>query len=194
MAIEEARVDESRDSLAVCLDTILQKEGITRNIQILLDEGKSVKEILSEGIIGARVLELTGVPMDSVLYYLNRDIPVLVMVDNGDAVLLTGFNELNVVVMNPSTGQLGKMGRKDSAKWFEENGILTIDEIKEALAKNGDGFVRAMGGGDPECEKKVKELTGVSSRCIPFGVEPNGDTCVCCGKKAETLVYWGNAY
>ena len=70
----------------------------------------------------------------------------------------------------------------------------TIDEIKEALAKNGDGFVRAMWCGDPECEKKVKELTGVSSRCIPFGVEPNGDTCVCCGKKADTLVYWGNAY
>ena len=89
---------------------------------MLLDEGKSVKEILSEGLIGARVLELTGVPMDAVLYYVNQDIPVLAMVENGDAVLITGFNESNVVIMNPSTGQLGKMGKKDSAKWFEENG------------------------------------------------------------------------
>ena len=122
MAIKEARVDENRDSLAVCLDTILQKEGIIRNTRMLLDEGKSVKEILSEGLIGARVLELTGVPMDAVLYYVNQDIPVLAMVENGKAVLITGFNELNVVIMNPSTGQLGKVGKKDSAKWFEENG------------------------------------------------------------------------
>ena len=32
----------------------------------------------------------------------------------------------------------------------------TIDEIKENLAKGGDGFVRAMWCGDPECEDKVK--------------------------------------
>ena len=70
----------------------------------------------------------------------------------------------------------------------------TTDEIKEVLEKNGDGFIRAMWCGSPECEKKVKELTGVSSRCIPFGVEPNGDKCVCCGKDADTLLYWGNAY
>ena len=131
MAIKEARVDESRDSLAVCLDTIMQKEGFTRNTQMLLDEGKSVKEILSEGLIGSRVLELTGVPMDAVLYYVNRDIPVLAMVENGDAVLITGFNDLNVVIMNPSTGELGKKGKKDSAKWFAENGNSFITYVYE---------------------------------------------------------------
>ena len=131
MAIKEARVDENRGSLAVCLDTILQKEGITRNTRILLEEGKSVDEILSEGLVGARVLELTGVTMDAVLYYVNQDIPVLAMVENGEAVLITGFNELNVVIMNPSTGQLGKMGKKDSAKWFEENGNCFMTYVYE---------------------------------------------------------------
>ncbi|MBR3597307.1 MAG: proline--tRNA ligase [Clostridia bacterium] len=70
----------------------------------------------------------------------------------------------------------------------------SIDEIKEALAANGDGFVKAMWCGDEECEDKVKELTGVGSRCIPFEQENLSDTCVCCGKKAVNMVVWGNAY
>ena len=70
----------------------------------------------------------------------------------------------------------------------------SIDEIKAALAEHGDGFVKAMWCGSEECEDKVKELTGVGSRCIPFEQEQLSDTCVCCGKKAAHMVVWGNAY
>lgn len=70
----------------------------------------------------------------------------------------------------------------------------TIDEINAALAEKGDGFVRAMWCGDEECEDKVKELTGVGSRCIPMEQEVLSDKCVCCGKPAKQLVYWGKAY
>ena len=70
----------------------------------------------------------------------------------------------------------------------------SIDEIKAALAEHGDGFVKAMWCGSEECEDKVKELTGVGSRCIPFAQEHLSDTCVCCGKKAVNMVVWGNAY
>ncbi len=70
----------------------------------------------------------------------------------------------------------------------------TIDEIKTTLAEKGDGFVRAMWCGQEECEDKVKELTGVGSRCIPDEQERLSDVCVCCGKPAKKLVYWGNAY
>ena len=69
----------------------------------------------------------------------------------------------------------------------------TIDEINEAL-KNGDGFIKAMWCGDEACEDKVKELTGVGSRCIPFEQEQLSDVCVCCGKPAKKMVYWGKAY
>ena len=70
----------------------------------------------------------------------------------------------------------------------------TIDEIKEKLAAGGDGFVRAMWCGDPECEDKVKAETGVGSRCIPLEQERISETCVCCGKPAKSLVYWAKAY
>ncbi|MBR5314088.1 MAG: proline--tRNA ligase, partial [Clostridia bacterium] len=70
----------------------------------------------------------------------------------------------------------------------------TIDEINEAIEKNGDGFVRAMWCGEEECEDGVKAATGVGSRCIPFEQENISDKCVCCGKPAKKLVYWGKAY
>ncbi|WP_294481000.1 proline--tRNA ligase [uncultured Ruminococcus sp.] len=68
------------------------------------------------------------------------------------------------------------------------------DEIIKALEENGDGFVKAMWCGEEECEDKVKELTGVGSRCIPFEQDNFSDVCVCCGKPAKKMVLWGKAY
>lgn len=70
----------------------------------------------------------------------------------------------------------------------------SMEEIKQALADNGDGFVKAMWCGDEACEDVVKEQTGVGSRCIPFLQEHLSDRCVCCGKPAKHMVYWGKAY
>ncbi len=68
-----------------------------------------------------------------------------------------------------------------------------LDEfIKIAGEKNG--FIKAMWCQDAECEKKLKEKTGVTSRCIPFEQEHIDDVCVCCGRPAKTMVYWGKAY
>ena len=70
----------------------------------------------------------------------------------------------------------------------------STDQIKAILEEKGDGFVKAMWCGEEECEDKVKELTGVGSRCIPFDQENLDDKCVCCGKPAKHMVYWGKAY
>ena len=56
------------------------------------------------------------------------------------------------------------------------------------------GFVKAMWCGCQECEDKIKEETGATSRCMPFKQETLADTCVCCGKPAKKMVYWGRAY
>ena len=66
--------------------------------------------------------------------------------------------------------------------------------ISKALEEKGDGFVKAMWCGDEACEDKVKEVTGVGSRCIPDEQEQISDVCVCCGKPAKCMVLWGKAY
>lgn len=69
----------------------------------------------------------------------------------------------------------------------------TLEELKD-LADNKPGFIKAMWCGSRECEEKLKEYAGVSSRCIPFEQEHIADTCVCCGKPADKMLYWGKAY
>ena len=70
---------------------------------------------------------------------------------------------------------------------------LTYDEFKDA-AENKPGFIRAMWCGDLACELKIKDDLAVTSRCMPFEQESISDVCVCCGKPAKKLVYWGKAY
>ncbi len=61
--------------------------------------------------------------------------------------------------------------------------------------KEKPGYIRAMWCGDAACEEKIKEETGATSRCIPFEDQEHiAETCVCCGKPAKQLVYWGRAY
>ena len=69
----------------------------------------------------------------------------------------------------------------------------TLDELKD-IADSKPGFIKAMWCGSRECEEKLKEYAGVSSRCIPFEQEHIADTCVCCGKPADKMLYWGKAY
>ncbi len=69
-----------------------------------------------------------------------------------------------------------------------------LESVTKALDENGDGFIKAMWCGDEACEDEVKEKTGVGSRCIPLVQEHLSDRCVCCGKPAKYMVYWGKAY
>ena len=67
------------------------------------------------------------------------------------------------------------------------------DEFKEII-ENKPGFVKAMWCGDRACEDKIKEEFAATSRCMPFEQETLSDVCVCCGKPAKKMVYWGRAY
>lgn len=67
------------------------------------------------------------------------------------------------------------------------------DEFKDAI-ENKPGFVRAMWCGDVACEEKIKADTTATSRCMPFEQEEISKVCVCCGKPAKKLVFWGKAY
>ena len=68
-----------------------------------------------------------------------------------------------------------------------------FEKLKD-IAGNKSGFIKAMWCGDRACEDKIKEELGVTSRCIPFVQENISDKCVCCGKEAKHMLYWGKAY
>lgn len=130
MKIQGEMATEDKSSMAVCLDIMIQFEGVVRNSKYMLERGSSAFAILEESLTDVQILDLTGCSLDAMLYYVNQDIPVLVTMKDGSAVLLIGFNEKNTVVMNPETGTVYKVGMNDSKEWFEENGNSFITYVR----------------------------------------------------------------
>ena len=69
----------------------------------------------------------------------------------------------------------------------------SLEEAK-AIQQEKGGFIKTMWCGELECELKMKEQAGMSSRCMPLEQENLGDVCPICGKPAKTMIYWGVAY
>ena len=84
----------------------------------------------------------------------------------------------------------------ERAREHREEHTYTATDYAEFLdiLENKPGFVKAMWCGDRACEDKVKEDAAATSRCMPFEQEKLSDKCICCGKPASKMVYWGKAY
>ncbi|MBQ7954486.1 MAG: hypothetical protein IJ282_01930 [Lachnospiraceae bacterium] len=133
MAIEGAGITQEKDSIAVCLDTMLKYEGVIRNSEYLLAGGETIYSILENNLPDAQILDLKGCTLESVLYYVNRDIPVFATLNDGTAVLIIGFNQYNIVVLDPVKGAesaIYKKGMNDSREWLERNGNCFITYVR----------------------------------------------------------------
>ena len=125
-------------------------------------------------------------------------------IENGQVVVVRrDTREKIVVAIDEITTKLGEILETiqadlyAKAKAFLDDHIssaVTMDEMKDAVSEK-KGFVKAMWCGDEACEDEIKAQTGgVTSRCIPMEEEHLSDVCVCCGKPAKHMVYWGRAY
>lgn len=121
MWFSEETMQSQQASLVVCLNNMLKFEGVSRNCESLLQRGKSIVSILQENLEGAQTLDLSGCSLGSVLYYVGKEAPVLALLNDGNAVLIVGYNELNTVIYNPVSGTVSKMGMNDSRDYFEAN-------------------------------------------------------------------------
>ena len=118
---------------------------------------------------------------------------VLVRRDNREKTFVS-LDELEAKI--PELLEAVRQGMYDKALARREQMTYTAVSLEE-MKKTADektGFINAMWCGDQACEEKLKEEAGVSSRCMPFEQEHLSDTCVCCGRPAKTMVYWGKAY
>ncbi|MCH3964918.1 MAG: proline--tRNA ligase [Clostridium sp.] len=118
---------------------------------------------------------------------------VLVRRDTGEKAFVP-MNEIEQKIpelLNDIHNNMLESARKSVESKTHE--ALDMEQFKD-IVENKTGFVKAMWCGDKECEDKIREETGATSRCMPFEQEEISDTCVYCGKKAKKLVYWGRAY
>jgi len=139
--------------------------------------------------------EMKGVPVRVEIgpRDLEKNQAVLARRDNGEKIFVSLDNIEEEVEKLLITIQSDMLER--ARKIREENTYVAkdFDELKK-LADEKTGFMKAMWCGDLACEEKIKEDAGLSSRCMPFEQETITDKCVCCGKPAKKMVYWGKAY
>lgn len=66
------------------------------------------------------------------------------------------------------------------------------EEFK-SIANAKNGFIKINFCGSTECENKIKEETGLKSRCIIENEKPDGK-CIICNKDASCKIYFGRQY
>lgn len=118
---------------------------------------------------------------------------VLVRRDSGEKIIVTMDcleDKITEILVNVQKNLYEKAKTLMDTKTYTAK---TIEEFETILNEN-QGFIKAMWCGDQVCEDTIKENTGATSRCISFEREEIADTCICCGKKAKNMVYWGKAY
>ena len=110
------------DSTALCLTLMLQQAGVTADVDSLMAAGHDPEQILWETLSDRRVLALDACPMDAVLYYVDMELPVLTQRTDGTSMLIIGFNDVSVGVIDPARGFIGKLGRGEMAAIAAESG------------------------------------------------------------------------
>lgn len=165
------------------------KEKLSKVSRVMLDDSdKSPGWKFSEH-------EMRGIPVRVELG--PRDIEnnqaVLARRDNGEKITVSLDNIEEEVTKLLDTIQHDLLERARKHRDAHTYTAANMEEFEKTL-KETPGFIKAMWCGDEACELEIKEKTGATSRCMPFEQEQISDKCVCCGKPAKTMVYWGKAY
>ena len=80
------------------------------------------------------------------------------------------------------------------AERFRDERVRVVSGMEDLEAATSTGFAKTMWCGDGACEDRIKAELNVTSRNMPFDQAPVGERCVCCGKKADRVIYFAKAY
>ncbi len=187
---------------AVIIPVAAHKPGV-------LEKANELKDTLAAAGIRVKLDDSDNSPGWKFSEYEMKGVPVRIElgprdIESGNCVLVTRHNREKTVTPLENAADAVREKLTEVRDALYKNALenrerrtyacKTMDEITKALEEKGDGFVKAMWCGDEACEDKVKEVTGVGSRCIPFEQEQLSGVCVCCGKPAKCMVMWGKAY
>ena len=110
------------EQFSAVLGAIFVHEGITEDSEGLVDHEGVLTDIIEREIDGADALELGGCSLSSVLYYVSLGKPVVAETEGGNIVMIIGYDQLNTLIFDPSTGSIYKKGMNDSTEWFASHG------------------------------------------------------------------------
>ena len=143
----------------------------------VVSDAERVTEFFIDGLPSVFIQGLTIIVTFIVMYRLNWQMALI-------ACILLPLLVFMTVKLRPGLWNLsGRRHRAEKAVTSKANDNLT-----------GARVVKAFGQQEKEIELKMKEVAGMSSRCMPFAQEHLDDVCPVCGRKAVKSILWGVAY
>ena len=125
---EDTPETDNTSSYVKCIDMMLQSGGVYKSSEEEIRR-KSLARVLADNL-EADVLDLSGVSLSDVLYYVSRGYPVMAMTGQGTAVIITGYDSKNTILYDPGEERVYKLGMNDSKELFEKAGNRFVTYIK----------------------------------------------------------------
>ena len=186
---------------AMVIPVAQHKEGVLDAARALLERlqkaGIRAKMDDSDQSMGwkAAEYEMKGVPLRVEIgpKDIEKNQCVLVRRDSGEKIFvsLDGVENTALDMLDSIHDGLYQRAKKNLEEHIFE--AHSLEEAK-AIQEERGGFIKTMWCGELDCELKMKEEAGMSSRCMPFVQEHLSDTCPICGRAARKMIYWGVAY
>lgn len=113
------------NSKKACAKMLLDNSGVNVTPSQIADKNSSVMDILTKNM-KKEPINLTGSTLEQVLYYVSHGKAVMAMKNDHQAVLIVGYDEFNVTMIDPELNKTWKEGYKDSSKLFTNAGNVFI--------------------------------------------------------------------
>jgi hypothetical protein len=119
----------SGNTIESCIALMLEYQKVSVDKTKLSVKDSSAYDVLLKCSKKTPV-RLTGITLEEVLYYVAVGRPVLALTGPGNAVLIYGYDAFNIMVVDPKTNKLSKIGLQDSAHLFEEAGNVFLSYLE----------------------------------------------------------------
>ncbi|MCR4999040.1 MAG: hypothetical protein K6A05_04275 [Lachnospiraceae bacterium] len=123
--------DVDADSSSACISAMLVREGENVEVNTLIARGETPITVLQSALKDYYILDLTGCSLSEVLYYVSIGNPVYVRTGDGEALLIIGYDAVNIDVFDPVQNRTYKIGAEDAQEQFAQQGSVYISYIKE---------------------------------------------------------------
>ena len=104
--LEIGQLDQSADARSRAISALLNYAGESVDVHTSLSRGETPLSVIESTAKNKQVLDLTGLTMNEILYFISIGNPVYTELAEDGAVLLVGYDAADIYIYHPMTGQI----------------------------------------------------------------------------------------